>query len=112
MHTHRQSDKTSGHIVYLTVVVSFGFVAYCLKLLKTEVSPYGPFMHNNEKLLTIIEEQIKILTLSRSHTLSLVFVSSKMINLSQPDTIDERVINTKKMSTFTMTVSTRPSSLL
>ncbi|CAL8300952.1 unnamed protein product [Boreogadus saida] len=27
----------------------------------------------------------------------------KMVNLSQPDTIDERVINTKKMSTFTMT---------
>jgi len=27
----------------------------------------------------------------------------KMINLSQPDTIDERVINTKKHSTFTMT---------
>uniref|UniRef100_A0A668A0L5 Plastin 1 (I isoform) n=1 Tax=Myripristis murdjan TaxID=586833 RepID=A0A668A0L5_9TELE len=27
----------------------------------------------------------------------------KMINLSQPDTIDERVINTKKRTTFTMT---------
>ncbi|XP_061749661.1 plastin-1-like [Nerophis ophidion] len=27
----------------------------------------------------------------------------KMINLSQPDTIDERVINTKKLTTFTMT---------
>ncbi|XP_068558473.1 plastin-1-like [Cebidichthys violaceus] len=27
----------------------------------------------------------------------------KMINLSQPDTIDERVINTKKLATFTMT---------
>ncbi|XP_056281674.1 plastin-1-like [Pseudoliparis swirei] len=27
----------------------------------------------------------------------------KMINQSQPDTIDERVINTKKLSTFTMT---------
>ncbi|XP_045919249.1 plastin-1 [Micropterus dolomieu] len=27
----------------------------------------------------------------------------KMINLSQPDTIDERVINTKKLSTFKMT---------
>ncbi|CAL8285456.1 unnamed protein product [Lota lota] len=27
----------------------------------------------------------------------------KMVNLSQPDTIDERVINTKKISTFTMT---------
>ncbi len=30
---------------------------------------------------------------------------SKMINLSQEDTIDERVINTKKCSQFTMTVS-------
>lgn len=30
---------------------------------------------------------------------------SKMINLSQPDTIDERVINTKKLTTFRMTVS-------
>lgn len=30
---------------------------------------------------------------------------SKMINLSQPDTIDERVINTKKLTTFKMTVS-------
>ena len=29
-----------------------------------------------------------------------------MVNLSQPDTIDERVINTKKRTTFTMTVST------
>lgn len=28
-----------------------------------------------------------------------------MINLSQPDTIDERVINTKKLTTFKMTVS-------
>lgn len=27
----------------------------------------------------------------------------KMVNLSQPDTIDERVINTKKITTFTMT---------
>ncbi|KAM9787232.1 plastin-1-like isoform X1 [Syngnathus typhle] len=27
----------------------------------------------------------------------------KMINLSQPDTIDERVINTRKLTTFTMT---------
>ncbi|KAG5847349.1 plastin-1 [Anguilla anguilla] len=27
----------------------------------------------------------------------------KMINLSEPDTIDERVINTKKLTTFTMT---------
>lgn len=34
-----------------------------------------------------------------------VLSSSKMINLSQPDTIDERVINTKKLATFTMTVS-------
>lgn len=30
---------------------------------------------------------------------------SKMINLSQADTIDERVINTKKCTQFTMTVS-------
>ncbi|KAF0044050.1 hypothetical protein F2P81_003208 [Scophthalmus maximus] len=30
---------------------------------------------------------------------------SKMINLSQPDTIDERVINTKKLATFKMTDS-------
>uniref|UniRef100_W5LIK7 Plastin 1 (I isoform) n=1 Tax=Astyanax mexicanus TaxID=7994 RepID=W5LIK7_ASTMX len=30
-------------------------------------------------------------------------VELKMINLSQPDTIDERVINTKKRTTFTMT---------
>lgn len=28
-----------------------------------------------------------------------------MINQSQPDTIDERVINTKKLTTFKMTVS-------
>lgn len=33
---------------------------------------------------------------------------SKMINLSQPDTIDERVINTKKLTTFKMTVSPVP----
>lgn len=33
---------------------------------------------------------------------------SKMINLSQPDTIDERVINTKKLTTFKMTVSPAP----
>lgn len=36
--------------------------------------------------------------------LSLLF-PSKMINLSQPDTIDERVINTKKLTHFKMTVS-------
>lgn len=30
-----------------------------------------------------------------------------MINHSQPDTIDERVINTKKRTMFTGTVSTR-----
>lgn len=37
------------------------------------------------------------------HLLAACF--SKMINLSQPDTIDERVINTKKLTTFKMTVS-------
>ncbi|MEQ2159523.1 hypothetical protein GOODEAATRI_023912, partial [Goodea atripinnis] len=36
-------------------------------------------------------------------SLILLFLSfSKLINLSQPDTIDERVINTKKLTTFTM----------
>lgn len=35
--------------------------------------------------------------------LSLSF--SKMINFSQPDTIDERVINTKKLTTFKTRVS-------
>jgi len=38
-------------------------------------------------------------------TTSWLFLCSKMINLSQPDTIDERVINTKKITPFTMTVS-------
>lgn len=34
------------------------------------------------------------------------FFLSKMINFSQPDTIDERAINKKKLTPFTVSVST------
>lgn len=37
---------------------------------------------------------------------SWLFFLSKMINFSQPDTIDERAINKKKLTPFTISVST------
>lgn len=36
------------------------------------------------------------------------FLFSKMINLSEPDTIDERAINKKKLTPFTISVSICP----
>ena len=36
------------------------------------------------------------------------FLFSKMINLSEPDTIDERAINKKKLTPFTISVSIFP----
>lgn len=36
------------------------------------------------------------------------FLLSKMINLSEPDTIDERAINKKKLTPFTISVSICP----
>lgn len=47
-----------------------------------------PMNPNDESLFTSVRDGILL---------------CKMINLSQPDTIDERVINTKKLATFTMT---------
>ena len=40
------------------------------------------------------------------HLNDFYFLLSKMINLSEPDTIDERAINKKKLTPFTISVST------
>ncbi|TWW71858.1 Plastin-1 [Takifugu flavidus] len=58
-----------------------------------------PMNPNDESLFTSVRDGILL-----CFVMFLVATSfSKMINLSQPDTIDERVINTKKLTTFKMT---------